>query len=158
MSENFEYSEKVIDHFMNPRNMGELEDADGIGFVRSSECGDMMKLFIKVKDDVIVDVKFKTFGCGAAIASSSMATEMVKGKTIEEALKLSNMAVVDALDGLPPIKVHCSVLAEDALKAAIEDYKRKKAGEKESEVFVDCSKCCGQYQKVIGERSSEDSK
>lgn len=116
------YSEKVMDHFANPRNVGELEDADGIGEVGNAKCGDIMKMYIKVDNDVITDAKFKTFGCGAAIATSSIATEMIKGKSIEEALKLTNKAVVEALDGLPPAKLHCSVLAEEAMKAAISDY------------------------------------
>ncbi|MEI6154040.1 MAG: Fe-S cluster assembly scaffold protein NifU [Deltaproteobacteria bacterium] len=120
------YSDKVMDHFMNPRNMGEIEDADGVGEVGNPACGDVMKLFLKIENDRIVDVKFKTFGCGAAIASSSMTTELIKGKTIDEALKLSNQAVAEALGGLPPAKEHCSVLAEDALRAALEDYKKKK--------------------------------
>ncbi len=121
------YSEKVMDHFSNPRNVGEIEDASGVGTVGNAKCGDIMRMFLKVEDGVIVDVKFKTFGCGAAIATSSMATEMVKGKTIEEALKLTNQAVAEALDGLPPVKMHCSLLAEEALKAAIEDYQKKQA-------------------------------
>ena len=121
-----EYSKKVIEHFMNPRNVGEIPDADGVGKVGNPICGDVMVLYIKVKDNIIVDTKFKTFGCGAAISSGSMLTEMVKGKTIDEALKISNKAVAEALDGLPPIKMHCSVLAEDALKSAIEDYLKKK--------------------------------
>jgi nitrogen fixation NifU-like protein len=116
------YSEKVMDHFQNPRNVGEIVDADGVGTVGNPVCGDVMRLYIKVKDGVISDAKFKTFGCGAAIATSSMVTEMVKGKSIEEALQISNKAVAEALDGLPPIKMHCSVLAEEALKAAIDDY------------------------------------
>lgn len=116
------YSEKVMDHFANPRNVGEIEDADGIGEVGNAKCGDIMKMYIKVDNDVITDVKFKTFGCGAAIATSSIATEMIKGKSIEEALKLTNKAVVEALDGLPPAKLHCSVLAEEAMKASISDY------------------------------------
>jgi nitrogen fixation NifU-like protein len=116
------YSEKVMEHFKNPRNVGEMEDPDGVGHVGDPVCGDVMELYIKVNDGVIVDAKFKTFGCAAAIATSSMVTEMVKGKSVEEALKISNKAVVEALDGLPPAKVHCSVLAEDALKAAIEGY------------------------------------
>ena len=118
-------SEKVMDHFINPRNVGEIDDADGIGEVGNAKCGDIMKIYIKVENDVIVDVKFKTFGCGAAIATSSMATEMVKGKTIDEALQITNKAVAEALDGLPPVKMHCSVLAEEALKSAIEDYRNK---------------------------------
>lgn len=120
-----EYSEKVLDHFFNPRNVGEIPDADGVGKVGNPVCGDVMVLYIKVIDDRIADVKFKTFGCGAAIATSSILTEMVKGKTIEEALKISNKAVAEALGGLPKHKLHCSVLAEQALKAAIEDYRSK---------------------------------
>lgn len=116
------YSDKVMDHFANPRNVGELPDADGIGEVGNAKCGDIMKMYIKVEDGRLADVKFKTFGCGAAIATSSMATEMIKGKTIEDALGLTNRAVMEALDGLPPAKVHCSVLAEQAMKAAIADY------------------------------------
>ena len=119
------YSEKVMDHFTNPRNVGEIENADGVGQVGNATCGDIMRITLKVENDVIVDVKFKTFGCGAAVATSSMATEMIKGKTVEEALQLTNKAVMEALDGLPPVKVHCSVLAEEAVQAAIEDYKRK---------------------------------
>jgi len=116
------YNEKVMEHFKNPRNVGEMENPDGIGHVGNPVCGDIMELYIKVNDGIIVDAKFKTFGCAAAIATSSMVTEMVKGKSIEETLKISNKAVVEALDGLPPAKVHCSVMAEEALKAAIEDY------------------------------------
>ena len=116
------YSEKVMDHFANPRNVGEIEDASGIGEVGNSKCGDIMRMYIKVENDVITEVKFKTFGCGAAIATSSMATELIKGKTIQEALQLTNKAVMEALDGLPPVKVHCSVLAEEAIKAAVADY------------------------------------
>lgn len=119
------YSEKVMEHFQNPRNVGEMESPDGIGHVGNPVCGDIMELYIKVKDDIIIDAKFKTFGCGAAIATSSMVTEMVKGKTIEEALKISNKTVAEALDGLPPIKMHCSALAEEALRLAIEDYLAK---------------------------------
>ena len=116
------YSEKVMDHFTNPRNVGELPDADGVGEVGNAKCGDIMKMFIKVENGVITDCKFKTFGCGAAVATSSMATELIIGKKIEDALKLTNKAVVEALDGLPPVKVHCSVLAEQAIKSAIADY------------------------------------
>jgi nitrogen fixation NifU-like protein len=116
------YNEKVIEHFKNPRNVGEMENPDGVGRVGDPVCGDVMELYIKVKDGIVVEAKFKTFGCAAAIATSSMVTEMVKGKRVEEALKISNKAVVEALDGLPPAKLHCSVLAEDALKAAIENY------------------------------------
>jgi len=119
------YSEKVMDHFMNPRNVGEISNADGIGQVGNPKCGDIMKMYLKIENDVITDAKFKTFGCGAAVATSSMATELVKGKTVDEALKITNKAVAEALDGLPPIKMHCSNLAEEAIKAAIEDYKRK---------------------------------
>jgi len=120
-----QYGEKVMEHFRNPRNVGEIPDADGIGNVGNPICGDIMRLYIKVKDNVITDAKFKTFGCGAAIATSSMVTELVKGKTIEEALKVSNSAVAEALGGLPKIKMHCSMLAEEALKSAIEDYLKK---------------------------------
>ena len=116
------YTEKVLDHFNNPRNVGEIPDADGVGEVGNAKCGDIMKMYLKIRDGVITDVKFKTFGCGAAIATSSMATEMVKGRSIEEALQLTNKAVMEALDGLPPAKVHCSVLAEQAVKAALADY------------------------------------
>ncbi len=116
------YSEKVLDHFSNPRNVGEIEDADGVGEVGNAKCGDIMKMYIKVDNGIITDVKFKTFGCGAAVATSSMATELIKGKPIEEALKLTNKAVVEALDGLPAVKLHCSVLAEQAIKAALSDY------------------------------------
>ena len=122
------YSEKVMEHFRNPRNVGEMENPDGIGKVGNPTCGDIMEMYIKVKDNVITDVKFKTFGCGAAIATSSMSTEMIKGKTIEEALRLTNKAVAEALDGLPPVKMHCSVLAEEAVKAAIDDYLKKTTG------------------------------
>ena len=117
------YSDKVLEHYQNPRNVGKIEDADGTGMVGNPVCGDMMMITIKVRDDRIEDVKFKTFGCGAAIATSSMVTELVKGKTIEEALQITNRDVADALDGLPPIKMHCSMLAEEAIKAAIEDYR-----------------------------------
>ena len=116
------YNDKVMEHFRNPRNVGGMENPDGVGRVGDPICGDVMELYIKVKDGIIVDAKFKTFGCAAAIATSSMVTDMVKGKSVEEALKISNKAVVEALDGLPPAKVHCSVLAEDALRAAIENY------------------------------------
>jgi nitrogen fixation NifU-like protein len=116
------YSEKVMDHFANPRNVGEIPDANGVGEVGNPQCGDIMKMYLKIENNILVDVKFKTFGCGAAIATSSMATELVKGKTIDEALKLTNSAVVEALEGLPPVKIHCSVLAEQAVKAALSDY------------------------------------
>lgn len=119
------YSEKVMDHFANPRNVGELKDANGVGEVGNSKCGDIMRMYLKIEGNTIVDVKFMTYGCGAAIATSSMATEMVKGKTIDDALQLTNKAVMEALDGLPPVKVHCSVLAEQAIKAALADYYRR---------------------------------
>jgi nitrogen fixation NifU-like protein len=121
------YSEKVMEHFSNPRNVGEIEDADGVGTVGNPVCGDLMTIYIKVKDNIIEDIKFKTFGCGAAIATSSMVTEMAMGKTLEEALKISRNDVADELEGLPPVKMHCSNLAADALKAAIDDYKKKLA-------------------------------
>ncbi|HWR18619.1 MAG TPA: Fe-S cluster assembly scaffold protein NifU [Clostridia bacterium] len=122
------YTEKVLDHFEHPRNVGELKDANGVGMVGNAKCGDIMQMFIKVNDDEIIeDVGFKTFGCGAAVATSSMATELIKGKSVDEALKLTNTAVVEALEGLPPVKIHCSVLAEEAIKAAIDDYRKKKA-------------------------------
>ncbi len=119
------YSEKVMEHFANPHNVGEIKNPDGVGNVGNPVCGDIMRLYIKVKDNTIVDARFKTFGCGAAIATSSMVTDLVKGKTIEKALKVTNKVVAEALGGLPPIKMHCSVLAEDALKAAIDDYRKK---------------------------------
>ena len=119
-----EYSEKVMDHFMNPRNVGVIEDADAIGEVGNPRCGDIMRMYLKIKNNVIEDIKFQTFGCGAAVATSSMVTELVKGKTLEEALKVTKMDVADALDGLPPIKMHCSNLAEEAIKLAIENYRK----------------------------------
>ena len=120
------YSEKVMDHFTNPRNVGEIEDASGVGMVGNAKCGDIMKMYLKIdENDVIVDCKFKTFGCGAAIATSSMATELIKGRTVKEALELTNSAVVEALEGLPPVKIHCSVLAEEAVKSALADYYTK---------------------------------
>lgn len=119
------YSDKVMEHFQNPRNVGEIEDANGVGEVGNAKCGDIMKIYLKVEDDIIKDVKFKTFGCGSAIASSSMATELIKGKTLDEAWELTNKAVAEALDGLPPVKMHCSVLAEEAIHKAINDYRAK---------------------------------
>jgi nitrogen fixation NifU-like protein len=119
------YNDTVMDHFMNPRNLGDINDADGVGEVGAAACGDIMKISIKVEDGKITDARFKTFGCGSAIASSSMATELIKGRTLDEAKHFSNQEVVDALGGLPPVKIHCSVLAEEALKAAIEDYEKK---------------------------------
>lgn len=121
----FPYSDKVMDHFLNPRNMGEIEDADAIADVGNPACGDMMRLYLKIKDGVITDAKFKTFGCGAAIATSSMLTELLKGKTVEEAKAISNQVVAEALDGLPPVKMHCSVMAEEALAEALKNYKAK---------------------------------
>ena len=137
------YSEKVMDHFRNPRNLGKMDDADGIGEVGNAKCGDIMKMYIKVKDGIIEDVKFNTFGCGSAIASSSMATEMIKGKSIDDALELSNKAVVEALDGLPTHKIHCSVLAEEAVKAAVKDYYDKNGIEYDKEIFApgSCPTC-----------------
>ncbi len=137
------YSEKVMDHFKNPRNVGKMEDADGIGEVGNAKCGDIMKMYLKIEDGIIVDAKFNTFGCGSAIATSSMATELIKGKSIEEALQLSNKAVVEALDGLPTHKIHCSVLAEEAVKAAIRDYYDKNGIEYDKEKFCDgdCAHC-----------------
>lgn len=120
-----EYSEKVMDHFMNPRNVGEIADASGIGQVGNAKCGDIMKVYLKIEDGIVQDAKFKTFGCGAAVATSSMATELVKGKSIYDALKVTNKAVMEALDGLPPVKVHCSLLAEEAIHAALWDYAEK---------------------------------
>ncbi len=139
------YSEKVMDHFTNPRNVGEIADADGVGEVGNAKCGDIMKMYIKVDDGVISDVKFKTFGCGAAIATSSMATELIKGKTIDEALKLTNRAVVEALEGLPPAKLHCSVLAEQAMKSAIADYYKRQGVDPTPIIgdIGDCEDCHG---------------
>ena len=140
------YSEKVMDHFRNPRNVGEIENADGVGEVGNAKCGDIMKIYLKIEDNIIQDVKFETFGCGSAIATSSMATELIKGKSLDEALTLSNKAVVEALDGLPPQKVHCSVLAEEAVKAAIKDYYDKNgiAYDPAQLCTGDCS-CCHEH-------------
>ena len=137
------YSEKEMDHFTNPRNVGEIEDADGIGEVGNAKCGDIMKMFLKIDNGVITDIKFKTFGCGAAVATSSMATEMIKGRKLEDALKLTNKAVVEALDGLPDSKLHCSVLAEQALKAAISDYYKRQGVDPVSIVgeIPECESC-----------------
>ena len=137
------YTQKVMDHFMNPRNVGEIENADGVGEVGNARCGDIMRMYLKIDDGVITDVKFKTFGCGAAIATSSMATELIKGKSIDEALKLTNKAVVEALEGLPPAKIHCSVLAEQAIKTALADYYRKKGIDPEPLVgkIINCEGC-----------------
>ncbi len=130
-----EYSAKVLEHFANPHNVGKIDDADGIGEVGNAKCGDIMKMYIKVKDDVITDVKFNTYGCASAIARSSIATDMIKGKPISEALKLTNKAVVEALDGLPAVKIHCSVLAEEAIKAAVKDYYDKNRIQYDKELF-----------------------
>ncbi len=137
------YSEKVMDHFTNPRNVGEIENADGIGEVGNAKCGDIMKMYLKIDGNVITDVKFKTFGCGAAVATSSMATELIMGKTIDEALQLTNKAVMEALDGLPAVKVHCSVLAEQAIKSALWNYYEKQGVDPEPIIgkVPDCEDC-----------------
>ncbi len=134
-----DYSEKVVEHYTNPRNVGKIEDASGVGEVGNPICGDIMKMFIKVENNVITDVKFKTFGCGAAIATSSISTELIKGKTIEEALKLKNIDVVNELGGLPPVKLHCSVLAEEAIHEAIADYYKKEGKLSEEEIKIKCN-------------------
>ena len=142
------YSEKVMDHFRNPRNVWTIEDADGVGQVGNAKCGDIMKIYLKIEDDRIADVKFETFGCGSAIASSSMATELIKGKPIDEAMALTNRAVAEALDGLPPHKLHCSVLAEEAIKVAIKDYYDRRGIGYDSTHFPDCAgcgHCCGKH-------------
>ena len=144
------YSEKVMDHFRNPRNVGKMEDADGIGEVGNAKCGDIMRMYIKVEDGIITDVKFITFGCGSAIASSSMATEMIKGMPIEEALELSNKAVTEALDGLPAHKLHCSVLAEEAVRAAVKDYYDKNGIAYDPALFADCG-CAHEHEHEIEE-------
>lgn len=141
------YSDKVMDHFRNPRNVGVIEDADGVGEVGNPKCGDIMKIYLKIENDIIVDVKFETFGCGSAIASSSMATELIKGKPVSEALTLTNKAVAKALDGLPAHKLHCSVLAEEAIKKALQDYYEKNGIEYDRKMFPtceDCGHCCGE--------------
>ena len=139
-----EYSEKVMDHFQNPRNVGKMDDADGVGEVGNAKCGDIMKIYLKIKDGIIEDVKFNTFGCASAIATSSMATELIKGKPVDEALALTNQAVVEALDGLPAVKIHCSVLAEEAIKAAIKDYYDKNGIAYDADLFKEsgCEHCC----------------
>jgi len=138
------YSEKVMDHFQNPRNVGKMDDADGVGEVGNAKCGDIMKIYLKIKDGMIEDVKFNTFGCASAIATSSMATELIKGKPVDEALALTNQAVVEALDGLPAVKIHCSVLAEEAIKAAIKDYYDKNGIAYDADLFKEsgCEHCC----------------
>ena len=135
------YSEVVMDHFMNPRNVGIIEDADGVGQVGNAKCGDIMKIYLKIENDVIVDVKFETFGCGSAIASSSMATEMIKGKPLSDALQLTNRAVAEALHGLPAQKMHCSVLAEEAIKSAVKDYYDRNGIAYDKSQFPDCENC-----------------
>ncbi len=135
------YSEVVMDHFMHPRNVGVIENADGVGQVGNAKCGDIMKIYLKIENDAIVDVKFETFGCGSAIASSSMATEMIKGKPLSEALTLTNKAVAEALDGLPVHKMHCSVLAEEAIKSAVKDYYDKNGIAYDAKQFPDCEHC-----------------
>lgn len=139
------YSETVMDHFRNPRNVGVIEDADGVGEVGNPTCGDIMKIYLKIEKDTVADVKFETFGCGSAIASSSMATELIKGKPLSEVLRLTNQAVVEALDGLPAHKLHCSVLAEEAIKSALKDYYEKNNIEYDRSLFPDCEHCghCG---------------
>ncbi|PKM62313.1 MAG: Fe-S cluster assembly scaffold protein NifU [Firmicutes bacterium HGW-Firmicutes-21] len=136
------YSDMVMDHFKNPRNVGKIDDADGVGEVGNARCGDIMKVYIKVNENIITDVKFNTYGCASAIATSSIATEMIKGKTLDEALKLTNKAVVEALDGLPPAKVHCSVLAEEAVKAAIADYYKNMGIDKKIDIPCGDEHCC----------------
>ena len=140
------YSEKVMDHFRNPRNVGYMADADGVGEVGNAKCGDIMTIYLKIRDDIIEDVSFETFGCGSAIASSSMATELIKGKPVAEAMQLTNKAVAEALDGLPPVKMHCSVLAEEAIKSALKDYYDKNGIPYDPALFPDCEHCdhgCG---------------
>lgn len=133
------YNEKVIEHYSNPRNVGEIPDASGVGEVGNPVCGDIMKMYLKIENGIITDVKFKTFGCGAAIATSSVSTELIKGKTVEDALKLTNKEVVNELGGLPPVKLHCSVLAEEAIKSAIADYYRKEGKLSEEEIIKKCN-------------------
>ncbi len=137
------YSEKVMDHFIHPRNVGEIENADGVGEVGNARCGDIMKIYLKIENDIITDVKFNTFGCGSAIASSSMATEMIKGKPVSQALELSNKAVAEALGGLPAHKLHCSVLAEEAIKVAVQNYYDRNGIAYDHSLFPDCEHCEG---------------
>ena len=147
------YSEKVMDHFMNPRNVGEIENAEGVGQVGNAKCGDIMKMYLKIENNIIVDAKFRTFGCGAAVATSSMATELVIGKTVEEALKITNAAVAEALDGLPPVKMHCSNLAEEAIRAALEDYQKKNGliDENSESTACPCGRRCDDINHGIDE-------
>ncbi|HOJ12109.1 MAG TPA: Fe-S cluster assembly scaffold protein NifU [Clostridiales bacterium] len=150
------YSEKVMDHFMNPRNVGEIKDADGVGQVGNPKCGDIMKMYLKIENDIIVDAKFKTFGCGAAVATSSMATELVIGKSIDEALKITNKAVAESLDGLPPQKMHCSNLAEEAIKAAIDDYKIKNGLIEDVNINQACSRRCDDVEAHLHDFNLDD--
>ena len=145
------YSEKVMDHFRNPRNVGVIEDADGVGQVGNAKCGDIMKMYLKIENDVVTDVKFETFGCGSAIASSSMATELIKGKPVSEVMRLTNKAVAEALDGLPDYKMHCSVLAEEAIKAALDDYYAKTGRTPEQDAAGDPAKADGDEEQKGGE-------
>ncbi len=140
------YSDKVMDHFSNPRNVGEIPDASGVGTVGNAKCGDIMKMYLKIEDNIIVDVKFKTFGCGAAIATSSIATELVKGKHVDEALSLTNKAVIEALGGLPPAKIHCSVLAEEAIHAALIDYYEKQGSPLPKKLCEGCCEKCNRHK------------
>ncbi len=148
------YTDKVMDHFTNPRNVGEIENADGVGTVGNAKCGDIMKIYLKIENDIIEDIKFKTFGCGAAVATSSMATELIKGKSVNEALELTNKAVIDALGGLPPAKVHCSVLAEEAVRAALLDWAEKNGREIPGSKCQGCSGCCSAHSH--GHEEEED--
>ena len=148
------YSKKVMDHFAHPRNVGELEGANAVGQVGNQKCGDIMKIMMKIENDIIVDCKFQTFGCGAAVATSSMATELVKGKTVQEALQLTNKAVMEALDGLPPVKVHCSVLAEEAIRAALVDYYKRQGIDPEP--IVGCSGDCAECHHDHGHGEEEE--
>lgn len=149
-----EYSKKVMDHFANPRNVGDLPDANAVGMVGNQKCGDIMKMMLKIENDIVVDAKFQTFGCGAAVATSSMATELVKGKSIQEALQLSNKAVMEALDGLPPVKVHCSVLAEEAIRAALVDYYQRQGIDPTP--FVGCAGDCDHCDEDHGHGDPEE--
>ena len=148
------YSKKVMDHFAHPRNVGDMEDANAVGMVGNQKCGDIMKIMLKIENDVILDAKFQTFGCGAAVATSSMATELVKGKTVQEALQLTNKAVMEALDGLPPVKVHCSVLAEEAIRAALVDYYKRQGIDPEP--IVGCSGDCAECHHDHGHGEEEE--
>lgn len=147
------YSDKVMDHFANPRNVGEIPDANAVGEVGNLKCGDIMKIYMKIEDDIIKDVKFKTFGCGAAVATSSMATEMVKGKSVQDAMKLTNAAVMEALDGLPPVKVHCSVLAEEAIKSALANYYKNQGLDPTPIIGCsgECAHCHGEHDHSMSE-------